>query len=505
MGHDMVTLWNTLSRAKEALRPSDGAVFRMYECGMTPSGEPHIGHARTAVVFDTLKRWLRFRGTAVRHVRNVTDVEDKIIAKAAERKTTPEAVVAEYDAVRKDLFARLNLIPPDEEPYATRHIPEILGLIGRLVANGLAYPKGGDVYFRVRKFPGYGRLSGNTLDDLVAGARVHKEEGGEDPLDFVLWKGEKPGEPAWDSPWGRGRPGWHIECSAMSMTYLGETFDLHGGGRDLVFPHHENEIAQSEGATGKPFALHWAHPGWVTLDHEKMSKSAGNVLPLRDVLARLPTAALRLLIAQTHWRSPFEWSDDQERQAVETLRSLERQLELPEPPAGTAPPPSAPLPIEQEAARRLASFDAAMDDDLSTPRALAEIFPLARALAEAKPGLLASPAGAVAARRVRDAIRSRLSVLGIELAPGGVLRRHRIEVEVPVGDDKGTSREQKAIQTAEIVHPPEFPAECLKLAEARAAARASRNWALSDALRAQLKALGWVMEDTPAGQVARKA
>ncbi len=459
-------LYDTLTRAVVEVRPAhpDG-VFRLYECGMTPSGEPHIGHARTAIIFDTLKRWLRFRGMKVLHVRNVTDVEDKIIARAAEAGSTPAAIVEKFDAVRKELFGRLNLDPPDHEPYATGVIPEIVALIGRLMDRGLAYPAGGDVFFRVRKFPGYGKLSGNRVDEVVAGSRVTPEAHAEDPLDFALWKGEKPGEPAWDSPWGRGRPGWHIECSAMSMKYLGETFDLHGGGHDLIFPHHENEIAQSEGATGQPFARTWAHPGWVTLNKEKMSKSVGNVLPMREVLDRLPAPALRLLICQTHWRTPFEWSDDAERQARETLESLRRQLELPPAVPGGG---EAPLPIEQDAFRRLAAFDDAMDDDLGTPRALAEIFPLAHAVARAREGA-AGPALAPL-HRVRAAIGSRLAALGVELDTAG----------------------------------PAVPATVTALLAERTAARAAKDWAKSDALRAAMRGHGWTVEDSAGGQVPRK-
>jgi cysteinyl-tRNA synthetase len=466
-------LYNTLTRAIEEVRPAhpDG-VFRMYECGMTPSGEPHIGHARTAVVFDTMRRWMKFRGMKLRHVRNVTDIEDKIIKKAADEGIEPAAVVAKYDAVRRELFGRLNLLPPDVEPYATQVIPEIIEVINRLVENGLAYAAGGDVYYRVRKFPAYGKLSRNTIDKLVSGSRVQPEAHVEDPLDFALWKGEKPGEPAWDSPWGRGRPGWHIECSAMAMKYLGETLDLHGGGNDLIFPHHENEIAQSEGATGKPFARIWSHPGWVTLNQEKMSKSVGNTLPLRTVVDRLDPPALRLLMGQTHYRTPFEWSDDAERQAVETLKHLERQLDLS--PAGEAAAhkdgDGAAAALEAESAVRLAAFDAAMDDDLGTPRALAELFSLASRFAAARDG----HPGAVPfikLKTVRDAILARLDAMGIALE----FRKDGL------------------------------PPDLQPLLAERATARKERNWARADEIRKAFAAQGWTIEDTGQGQVARKA
>jgi len=468
----MLRLYNTLTHAIEDVQPAhpDG-VFRMYECGMTPSGEPHIGHARTAVVFDTMRRWMKFRGMKVLHVRNVTDVEDKIIKKAHDEGIAPEASVAKYDAVRRELFGRLNLLPPDVEPYATKHIEEIIALTTRLVANGLAYAAGGDVFYRVRKFAGYGKLSRNSIDKLVAGSRVQPEAHAEDPLDFALWKGEKPGEPAWDSPWGRGRPGWHIECSAMAMKYLGETFDLHGGGNDLIFPHHENEIAQSEGATGKPFARIWSHPGWVTLNQEKMSKSVGNTLPLRTVVDRLEPPALRLLMGQTHYRTPFEWSDDAERQAVETLRHLERQLDLS--PAGEAAARAgqdeAVAGLESESARRLAAFDEAMDDDLGTPRALAEMFSLASRFAAARDGV----PGAVPfikLKTVRDAMLARLNAVGIALA----FKKDGL------------------------------PADLEPLLAERATARKEKNWARADEIRKEFSSRGWTIEDSSQGQVARK-
>ncbi|MEK7764637.1 MAG: DALR domain-containing protein, partial [bacterium] len=362
------------------------------------------------------------------------------------------------------MYARLNLQPPEVEPYASRHVPEIIDLIRALEAKGLTYAAAGDVLFRVRKFPGYGKLSGNSVDRLQPGARIERESHAEDPLDFALWKGEKPGEPAWDSPWGRGRPGWHIECSAMSMKYLGETFDLHGGGHDLVFPHHENEIAQSEAATGKSFARIWTHPGWVTFNREKMSKSLGNVLPMQVVLDRLPAPALRLLICQTHYRSPFEWSDVAERQAKETMESLQRDLDLgPSVSGGTEEGT-----LAADAEKHLAAFDAAMDDDLGTPRAVAEIFPLA---ARVRGERMQGRASFGALKRVRDEVLRRLDALGI-----------RIELSSAGGP----------------------PAEVAALVKEREDARTRKEWARSDELRAEIMRRGWSVEDTPTGSVARK-
>ncbi len=450
----MVLIHDTLTRRKQEIRPAnpDGNL-RMYECGITPYDEPHIGNARTRIVFDTFRRWLEFRGHRVIHVVNVTDVEDKIIKRAAEAGVTPEELVAKFDAARKELYSKLNFLPPTHEPYATKHIGEIVALIEALIAAGLAYVVDGDAYYSVRGFKDYGKLSGNSLDLLIPGARVAPGEKPRDPLDFALWKAAKPGEPSWSSPWGRGRPGWHIECSAMSMRYLGNSFDIHGGGSDLIFPHHENEIAQSEGATGKPFARIWVHAGFLTLNREKMSKSIGNVLPLRKVLERMPAAALRLLMCQTHYRAPLEWSDDGERQARSSLDTLMRQLE----PGAGAPCPDA---LRKESARRLSAFDEAMDDDLATPRALAELFTLSRACAAAgKPD------------DVRLGILSRLSALGMELDFG-----------------KG-----------------ELPPDLAPLLAERAAARAARNWGRSDAIRVLFQERGWLIEDTPSGQAVRRA
>jgi cysteinyl-tRNA synthetase len=461
-----------MTRQKEEVTPShpDGKI-RMYECGMTPYSDPHIGHARTAITFDNLKRWLEFRGMPVIHVRNVTDIEDKIIKRANEQGISCADLVARFDAVRKDLFGRLNMQPPTFEPYATAVIPEIIAIVEKLVANGMAYAAGGDVYYRVRKFAGYGRLSKNSIEDLVSGARVQAGELKEDPLDFDLWKAAKPGEPSWDSPWGKGRPGWHIECSAMSMKYLGETLDIHGGANDLIFPHHENEAAQSEGATGKPFVRYWVHSGFVTMNQEKMSKSVGNVIGLREVVERVPGPALRLLMGQTHYRAPLEYSDAQERMARETWETLDRMLEFAPAPGGTGAVPEGALSaLEAEVKSRLQAFDGAMDDDLSVPRALAEIFGAGREfqrVVSAAPSPDAASSARLAA--VRKSLVDRLAVLGIEAGGGSA----------------------------------EAPAEVKALVAEREAARRSKEWKKADELRAAISALGWNIEDTPKGTAVR--
>ena len=304
-----IRIFSTLSGVKEPLEPLHPPAVGMYVCGPTVYDMSHVGHARVYVAFDVVARQLRRRGYRLTYVRNYTDVDDKIIKRAAELGEQPQDVSERFIREYQKDRAALGVRPADVEPKVTQHVPEIVALIEKLVARGLAYPAAGDVYYAVRRFPDYGKLARRNLDDLKAGARVEPGEQKRDPLDFALWKGAKPGEPAWPSPWGPGRPGWHIECSAMSEKYLGESFDIHAGGKDLVFPHHENEIAQSEGASGKPFAKIWMHNGFVTLDQEKMSKSLGNFFTIRDVTAKFEPEALRLFLLSTHYRSPINFSD----------------------------------------------------------------------------------------------------------------------------------------------------------------------------------------------------
>ncbi|MDH4164098.1 MAG: cysteine--tRNA ligase [Nitrospirota bacterium] len=305
----MIKLYNTLTGKKEEFVPITPGKVHMYACGVTVYDFSHIGHARGAVAFDVIQRYFRRRGFDVKYVRNFTDVDDKIINRAREEKISPTEVAHKYiDAFQEDM-KRLGVQRADVEPLATEHIKEMIEVIRRLVEKGHAYVASGDVNFRVRSFPEYGKLSKRNLDDLVAGARVDVNEQKEDPLDFVLWKASKPGEPAWDSPWGPGRPGWHIECTAMGFKHLGETFDIHAGGKDLIFPHHENEIAQSEGYSGKPFVNYWLHNGFVNINQEKMSKSLGNFFTIREILGKYDAEIVRLFLLSTHYRSPIDFSD----------------------------------------------------------------------------------------------------------------------------------------------------------------------------------------------------
>ena len=366
-----IRLWNTLTDKKEDLVPLVPGEVGLYVCGMTVYDLPHMGHARFLVAFDTAVRFFRWSGLKVKYVRNWTDIDDKIIRRGGERGMDPLALSAHFiEECRVDMAA-LNIAPADVEPKATDHIPEMVALIARLIEKGHAYPAGGDVYFAVRSFPGYGRLSRRNLDDLLSGARVETGDIKRDPLDFALWKGWKPGEPdsvAWETPWGRGRPGWHLECSAMCQKHLGITFDLHGGGKDLVFPHHENEIAQSEAASGQPLATCWLHNGFVTLDHEKMSKSLGNFKTIRDLLQQWDGEALRAFLLSTHYRNPINFTIDAVAEAdrrvdyfYESIGKAETYLSVKKF-AGQGRVLEAPR----------AAFRAAMEDDLNTADALAQ-------------------------------------------------------------------------------------------------------------------------------------
>jgi cysteinyl-tRNA synthetase len=447
----MLRLYDTAQRAKIDFVPRVEGRVSMYVCGPTPYDVPHLGHGRKEVVFDTIRRYLLWRGFAVTYVSNVTDIEDKIIARAQEEGTTEPELVAKFEGTFRDAFDRLNILRPDDEPRATEWIGEMIALIAELVASGHAYVvEGQGVYFQVETLPEYGALSHRTLDELLesAGARVDVDERKRAPVDFALWKTAKPGEPSWDSPWGPGRPGWHIECSAMSLKLLGDGFDIHGGGSDLVFPHHENEIAQAVGA-GHEFARHWLHNGMLNVDGEKMSKSLGNFTTLVDVLDRFDPRAFRLLSIQTHYRRQMEVGDKElsdAEKAIGRLDALARRARAeklePVPPGDVAP------------------FRDVMDDDFDTPAALAYIFELVRdANVSLDEELLETAAMQFAT------VQQLASVLGIELR----------------GDA------------------PEADADIDALVEQREQARRDRKWAEADRIRDELAGRGIVIEDTPRG------
>jgi cysteinyl-tRNA synthetase len=364
-------IFNSLSKETETFQPIEPNHVRMYVCGMTIYDYCHVGHARFMMAFDVAYRWLKTLGYEVTYVRNITDIDDKIIKRALERNIPIRQLTDEMTVIMHEDVAALGISAPTHEPRATQYVPQMLDMIGKLEKNGLAYRStNGDVNFSVRKFPNYGRLSGKSLDQLRAGERVAVLDGKEDPLDFVLWKSAKDSEPddaKWDSEFGRGRPGWHIECSAMSCTILGETFDIHGGGLDLQFPHHENEIAQSEGATGKPFVKYWLHNGFLNVDNEKMSKSLGNFFTIRDVLKRYDGETIRFFMLRTHYRSPFNFSDVNLDDARSALRRLYTALD-------TVAVADAAVDWSQPQA---AKFRDAMNDDFNTPVAVAVLFDLA--------------------------------------------------------------------------------------------------------------------------------
>jgi len=459
----MLQIYNSLTKKKEAFTPIEPGKVRMYVCGMTVYDYCHIGHARVLVVFDMVVRYLRARGYEVTYVRNVTDIDDKIIQRANENGESIDALTGRFIAAMHEDADALGVQRPDQEPRATRHIGDIVAMTAALIERGFAYAAAnGDVYYRVRRFPHYGQLSGKSLDDLQVGARVEADEAKDDPLDFVLWKAAKPGEPAWDSPWGRGRPGWHIECSAMSTCCLGNHFDIHGGGLDLQFPHHENEIAQSEGATGETFVNLWMHNGFVRVNEEKMSKSLGNFFTIREVLKHYDPEVVRYFILASHYRSPLNYSDDSLEQGKAALTRLYTALkDLPEVAAPTG----------SDAERR---FQAAMDDDFNSPVAVSVLFDLAHDINKLRGGNEAQAAS-------QGALLRKLS--GIL----GILQRRPEDFFKSGAPADGLSNE--AIDS---------------LIQQRLAARAAKNWAESDRIRDELKARGVLLEDAKGGTTWRR-
>jgi cysteinyl-tRNA synthetase len=462
----MIRIHNSMTGEKQPLQPITPGQVRMYVCGMTVYDYIHIGHSRMLMVFDLVSRYLRYRGLKVTYVRNITDIDDKIIKRAAENGEPIDAFTGRVIQAMDEDTAALGLLRPDFEPRATQYVPEIIAMISQLIDRGYAYVAAdGDVLYAVAKFEGYGKLSGKRLADLRAGARIAVDEGKRDPLDFVLWKHAKPGEPAWDSPWGAGRPGWHIECSAMSTAILGTHFDIHGGGMDLKFPHHENEIAQSCGANGDKFANLWMHNGFVNIDDEKMSKSLGNFFTVREVLPKLRHAeVLRYFILSSHYRGPINYSLEQLEQADSALSRIYTALrDLPV--------------VEVAESEHSVRFREAMDDDFNTPEALAVLQNMTREVNSAKAaGKQAKAAG-----------------LGAELrALGAVLGLAQVEPEVWArlgAADLGAARREVTLTDAAIDE---------RIA-ARIAARKAKNWAESDRIRDELVKAGVVLEDKPDG------
>ena len=531
-----IRVYNTLSKRAEEFAPRHPGEVRMYVCGPNLYGPAHVGHAFSFLVLDVIRRYLEFRGYRVTLVQNFTDIEDRIIETARERGTTVEALAAQY----AERFLRemdwLGIRRADHYPRATAAVPKMLEMIQVLVDRGLAYAVDGDVYFRVTKFPDYGRLSGRSLEEMQAGARIDVDPRKEHPMDFALWKAAKPGEPAWDSPWGRGRPGWHIECSAMSITLLGEQLDVHGGGQDLVFPHHENEIAQSEGYTGKkPFVRYWMHNGLLRLSEgpEKMTRHLGNIVTIEEAMERLQPDAIRLFALSSHYRSPATWTDealDAATRGAERLRTAVEHVETvlrgdgsrgggvaaPARPAAqrggeAAESTEDPAGVTRAAASAREAFTAAMDDDFNTPRALAAIFDLATALnkaadAAAKAGAHAPPAALAGLRTGRDTLRTLAGVLGLRLTAAVTAEQRRalhrfaqdLLKERPDLFDSAHPlvARLRAAEPANEISGDDLVA---LIAEGRMRARRQKDWSTSDAIRSRLQAVGVLLEDAPTG------
>jgi cysteinyl-tRNA synthetase len=479
----MLQIHNSLTGRKEVFKPIVPGQVGMYVCGMTVYDHIHVGHARSQIAFDVVRRWLTASGYKVNYVRNITDIDDKIIQRARERQEAVESLTERFIASTDEDLAALGVLKPDHEPRATGYVREIIRLIETLIQRGFAYVgTSGDVLYAVAKFPQYGRLSGKKLADLRAGARVSIDESKRDPLDFVLWKRAKPGEPAWESPWGAGRPGWHIECSAMAIALLGRHFDIHGGGMDLKFPHHENEIAQSCAACDAPFANVWMHNGFVRVDDEKMSKSLGNFFTVRDVLPRIRPEVLRAFLVSSHYRGPVNYTEENLRQADAVLQRLYlalRDVALARGVASLSAAERDATPLS-DATR---AFTEAMDDDFNTPEALAAMLELARDLNVAKTAGDRDRAGQLAAELRR--LGSLLGLLGHEPA-AWLATRSELTGGVPT--------DAAAIE----------PAEIERLLQARVAARKGRNWAESDRIRDELAARGVLLEDGPTGTTWRR-
>jgi cysteinyl-tRNA synthetase len=458
----MIRLYNTLTRKKEDFQTLEPGVVKMYVCGVTVYNDAHVGHAMSALVFDIIRRYLEYRGYKVIHVMNYTDVDDKIINRANQMGVDPLALAEGYIKDYHQNLLDLNILPATINPRATQEIDHIIGMIRGLGEKDYAYVVDGDVYFRVAKDADYGKLSGRKFEDMQSGSRIDVDDRKESPMDFALWKTAKPGEPAWDSPWGRGRPGWHIECSAMNLHHLGEQIDIHGGGNDLIFPHHENEIAQTESLTGKPFARYWIHNGMLQLGGEKMSKSLGNIISIKEFLAKRDGDVMRMLVLNGSYRAPLVFNDETLDAAEKGLERIKSALK---PASATTSSASAEalaaLSAQVEATRT--EFTSAMDDDFNTAGALGVLFELVRAVNTAR-DLGADDAQL---KPAQDTLRELTGILGLRLA------------------EKTGSRDADRFINL--------------LVEVRSEVRKQKLWALSDLIRDRLKEMGVTLEDTKQG------
>ena len=459
-------IYNTLTRQKEPLETIEPGRVRMYVCGPTVYDRAHVGHAMSSIVFDVIRRYLEHKGFQVRHVMNYTDVEDKVIRRAKELGIEPMFLAERYRREYDDHLRDLNVLPATIYPRASQEIAQIIQMVERLIEKGTAYSVDGDVYFRVARAEGYGKLSGRHVEDMRAGYRLEVDERKEDAADFALWKSAKPGEPSWDSPWGKGRPGWHIECSAMNLHYLGDQIDIHGGGNDLIFPHHENEIAQTENLTGKPFARYWMHNGMLQFKGEKMSKSLGNVVSVEQFLGQHEPDVLRMLILNSGYRGPLTFTESVVEQAERALERLRSALRPASPALEAATEIAEGLAGQAEAAR--AEFESAMDDDFNTSAALSHLFELVRAINQARD----AGAGEEALGTAQAALRELAGVLGLRL---------------------------KLVREAKQEAGPFIDLLLLVRSELRQA----KQWALADVIRDRLVDLGVTLEDGKAGTTWR--
>ncbi len=479
-----VKIYNTLSRKKEVLQPIEPGHIKLYVCGITSYDYCHIGHARSALAFDMIVRYLRYKGNKVTYIRNFTDIDDKIIKRAEEQDTTTEELANRFiDEFYVDMDG-LGVERPTMEPKATEHIREMVDLIAELIDKGIAYPAGGDVYYSVNNFADYGKLSGRNLEDMQAGARISVNENKTNPMDFVLWKASKPGEPSWESPWGHGRPGWHIECSAMSRKYLGDTFDIHGGGQDLIFPHHENELAQSEGANNKPFVNMWIHHGFVTIRDEKMSKSLGNFLTIRDILKHYHPEVLRFFIFSTHYRNPLDFSEKAMQDAMAGLdRLYECAAAIENLPSDCSADTSSI--IADKDRKKLDSmeerFQKAMDNDFNTAQAQGVFFETVKVLNKIQRQLPKEPA-----REDCDLLLQSLTTMKELASIMGILTENAADY----------LNAKKKAMLADIDISEE---EIQDFIRQRNQARQDKDWAASDAIRDKLLALNIELKDGPEG------
>jgi cysteinyl-tRNA synthetase len=470
-------VYNTQSRKKEEFQPLKDKKVGIYVCGITAYDLCHVGHARSAVVFDVIVAYLRYRGYDVTYVKNFTDIDDKIIDKAVREGSDIKEIAERYIVEHDKDMQRLHVAVPDVTPRATENIEGMIRLVSTLLEKGLAYVMDGDVYYSVQDFPGYGKLSGRNLEEMMAGARIDVNEKKKNPLDFALWKASKEGEPWWESPWGKGRPGWHIECSVMSQRYLGDTLDIHGGGEDLIFPHHENEIAQSEGATGRPFARYWLHNGFVKVNSEKMSKSLGNFFTIRDILAKYHPEVLRFFLLQSHYRSPVDFSDAALNEARQGMNRFYTALKaLRDASASSAGGPSGTkLPAGEEVEKLRERFIEAMDDDFNTARAVGYLFDAARAVNTLFAG-----------NKKKISPEAAAEIAGEFLEIGKVLG---LFLEDPAGyllEDRDRETRKRDLNVAEIE----------KLIAERQTARAGKDWPRADEIRKKMAGMGISIRDT---------